>query len=79
MAPRAAAARALAPLALLVRETHDEMDRLRGRLEELVPAYEAGAAPPGPERLGAPGAGDGPRGGARADRGNSRRAPSASC
>lgn len=44
VAPRAAAARALAPLALLVRETHDEMDRLRGRLEELVPAYEAGAA-----------------------------------
>ncbi|GLV98826.1 helix-turn-helix transcriptional regulator [Streptomyces lavendulae] len=44
VAPRAAAARALAPLALLVRETHDEMDRLRGRLEALVPAYEAGAA-----------------------------------
>ncbi|KOU41294.1 hypothetical protein ADK55_28925 [Streptomyces sp. WM4235] len=44
VAPRAAAARALAPLALLVRETHDEMDRLRGRLERLVPAYEAGAA-----------------------------------
>lgn len=44
VAPRAAAARALAPLALLVRETHDEMDRLRGRLETLVPAYEAGAA-----------------------------------
>lgn len=42
VAPRAAAARALAPLALLVRETHDEMDRLRGRLEALVPAYEAG-------------------------------------
>ncbi|EFL17134.1 regulatory protein [Streptomyces sp. C] len=34
----------MAPLALLVRETHDEMDRLRGRLEALVPAYEAGAA-----------------------------------
>lgn len=44
VAPRAAAARALAPLALLARETHDEMDRLRGRLEALVPAYEAGAA-----------------------------------
>ncbi|WP_405423331.1 LuxR C-terminal-related transcriptional regulator [Streptomyces erythrochromogenes] len=44
VAPRAAAARALAPLALLVRETHDEMDRLRGRLETLVPAYEAGTA-----------------------------------
>ncbi|MEU8459477.1 helix-turn-helix transcriptional regulator [Streptomyces sp. NPDC029003] len=44
VAPRAAAARALAPLALLVRETHDEMDRLRGRLEALVPAYEAGTA-----------------------------------
>ncbi|MET9603712.1 helix-turn-helix transcriptional regulator [Streptomyces sp. NPDC006512] len=44
VAPRAAAARVLAPLALLVRETHDEMDRLRGRLEALVPAYEAGAA-----------------------------------
>ncbi|MEU4730362.1 helix-turn-helix transcriptional regulator [Streptomyces sp. NPDC023588] len=44
VAPRAAAARALAPLALLVRETHDEMDRLRGRLEALVPAYEAGSA-----------------------------------
>ncbi|MET9882243.1 helix-turn-helix transcriptional regulator [Streptomyces sp. NPDC006430] len=44
VAPRAAAARALAPLALLVRETHDEMDRLRGQLEALVPAYEAGTA-----------------------------------
>ncbi|MFD3678331.1 LuxR C-terminal-related transcriptional regulator [Streptomyces sp. NPDC058613] len=44
VAPRAAAARAVAPLALLVRETHDEMDRLRGRLETLVPAYEAGTA-----------------------------------
>ncbi|MEU9030222.1 helix-turn-helix transcriptional regulator [Streptomyces sp. NPDC048383] len=44
VAPRAAAARVLAPLALRVRETHDEMDRLRGRLESLVPAYEAGAA-----------------------------------
>ncbi|MFD8631685.1 LuxR C-terminal-related transcriptional regulator [Streptomyces sp. NPDC059533] len=44
VAPRAAAARALAPLALLVRETHDEMDRLRGRLEALVPAYEAGTS-----------------------------------
>ncbi|MEU3315263.1 helix-turn-helix transcriptional regulator [Streptomyces sp. NPDC006687] len=44
VAPRAAAARALAPLALLVRETHDEMDRLRARLEALVPAYEAGTA-----------------------------------
>ncbi|MFG2753181.1 helix-turn-helix transcriptional regulator [Streptomyces xanthophaeus] len=44
VAPRAAAARALAPLALLVRETHEEMDRLRGRLETLVPAYEAGTA-----------------------------------
>ncbi|MEU3773693.1 LuxR C-terminal-related transcriptional regulator [Streptomyces sp. NPDC032472] len=43
VAPRTAAARALAPLALLARETHDEMDRLRGRLEALVPAYEAGA------------------------------------
>ncbi|MEV7612362.1 helix-turn-helix transcriptional regulator [Streptomyces sp. NPDC089799] len=42
--PRAAAARALAPLALRVRETHDEMDRLRERLEALVPAYEAGTA-----------------------------------
>ncbi|MFD7626388.1 LuxR C-terminal-related transcriptional regulator [Streptomyces sp. NPDC059851] len=44
VAPRAAAARALAPLTLLVRETHDEMDRLRGRLEALVPEYEAGTA-----------------------------------
>lgn len=44
VAPRAAAARALAPLAQLARETHDEMDRLRGRLEALVPAYEAGSA-----------------------------------
>ncbi|MFJ9338184.1 LuxR C-terminal-related transcriptional regulator [Streptomyces sp. NPDC101733] len=44
VAPRAAAARSLAPLALLARETHDEMDRLRGRLESLVPTFEAGAA-----------------------------------
>ncbi|MFF5446110.1 LuxR C-terminal-related transcriptional regulator [Streptomyces sp. NPDC012888] len=44
VAPRAAAARALAPLALRVRQTHDEMDRLRARLEALVPQYEAGAA-----------------------------------
>ncbi|MFJ3927259.1 LuxR C-terminal-related transcriptional regulator [Streptomyces sp. NPDC090022] len=42
--PRAAAARALAPLTLRVREAHDEMDRLRERMEALVPAYEAGAA-----------------------------------
>ncbi|MEV7416413.1 helix-turn-helix transcriptional regulator [Streptomyces sp. NPDC089919] len=44
VAPRAAAARALAPLTRRVRETQDEMDRLRGALEELVPQYEAGAA-----------------------------------
>ncbi|MFJ7270202.1 LuxR C-terminal-related transcriptional regulator [Streptomyces sp. NPDC099050] len=42
VSPRAAVARTLAPLALRVRETHDEMDRLRGRLEELLPSYEAG-------------------------------------
>ncbi|MFB6519564.1 LuxR C-terminal-related transcriptional regulator [Streptomyces sp. NPDC056401] len=42
VSPQAAVARTLAPLALRVRETHDEMDRLRGRLEELLPAYEAG-------------------------------------
>ncbi|MGW1772878.1 LuxR C-terminal-related transcriptional regulator [Streptomyces sp. NPDC002104] len=42
VSPRAAVARTLAPLALQVRETHDEMDRLRVRLEELLPAYEAG-------------------------------------
>ncbi|MGW0395423.1 LuxR C-terminal-related transcriptional regulator [Streptomyces sp. NPDC003042] len=52
VAPRAAAARALAPLALLARETHDEMDRTRGRLEALVPAYEAGAAHRGPDGSG---------------------------
>ncbi|MFG2996300.1 LuxR C-terminal-related transcriptional regulator [Streptomyces sp. NPDC048340] len=44
VSPRAAAARSLAPLALRVRDTHDEMDRLRGLLEALVPAYEAGSA-----------------------------------
>ncbi|WP_328300442.1 helix-turn-helix transcriptional regulator [Streptomyces sp. NBC_00435] len=43
VSPRAAAARTLAPLALRVRETHDEMDRLRAQLEELLPEYEAGA------------------------------------
>lgn len=42
VSPRAAVARTLAPLAVRVRETHDEMDRLRVRLEELLPAYEAG-------------------------------------
>ncbi|MER5762892.1 helix-turn-helix transcriptional regulator [Streptomyces sp. NPDC002082] len=42
VSPQAAVARTLAPLALRVRETHDEMDRLRGRLEDLLPAYEAG-------------------------------------
>ncbi|MFD5143841.1 LuxR C-terminal-related transcriptional regulator [Streptomyces sp. NPDC058401] len=42
VSPQAAVARTLAPLALRVRETHDEMDRLRVRLEELVPAYETG-------------------------------------
>ncbi|WP_424212135.1 LuxR C-terminal-related transcriptional regulator [Streptomyces sp. BI20] len=42
--PRAAAARATAPLALRVRETHDEMDRLRESLEALLPVYEAGEA-----------------------------------
>ncbi|MFD9357611.1 LuxR C-terminal-related transcriptional regulator [Streptomyces sp. NPDC060031] len=41
VSPRAAAVRSLAPLALRARETHDEMDRLRGLLETLVPAYEA--------------------------------------
>ncbi|MGW6687652.1 LuxR C-terminal-related transcriptional regulator [Streptomyces sp. NPDC054961] len=44
VSPRTAAARTLAPLALQVRETHDEMDRLRARLEALVPQYEAGSA-----------------------------------
>ncbi|MFJ6794778.1 LuxR C-terminal-related transcriptional regulator [Streptomyces sp. NPDC091268] len=44
VSPRAAAARSLAPLALRVRDTHDEMDRLRGLLEGLVPAYEAASA-----------------------------------
>ncbi|MFI8102458.1 LuxR C-terminal-related transcriptional regulator [Streptomyces sp. NPDC086023] len=44
VAPRAAAARALAPLARRVRETQGEMDRLSAALEALVPAYEAGAA-----------------------------------
>ncbi|MBW5481416.1 LuxR family transcriptional regulator [Streptomyces bambusae] len=34
----------MAPLALRERETHDEMDRLRARMEALVPQYEAGAA-----------------------------------
>lgn len=43
VSPRAAVARTLAPLALRVRETHDEMDRLRVRLEELLPAYDAAA------------------------------------
>ncbi|MBT2445720.1 helix-turn-helix domain-containing protein [Streptomyces sp. ISL-43] len=33
----------MAPLALRVRETHDEMDRLRARLESLIPQYEAGS------------------------------------
>ncbi|MFE4260111.1 LuxR C-terminal-related transcriptional regulator [Streptomyces sp. NPDC056883] len=42
VSPQAAVARTLAPLAVRVRQTHDEMDRLRGRLEELLPAYEAG-------------------------------------
>ncbi|WP_328968866.1 helix-turn-helix transcriptional regulator [Streptomyces sp. NBC_00239] len=42
--PRAAAARALAPLAVRMREAQEEMDRTRHRLEELVPAYESGAA-----------------------------------
>ncbi|WP_308401396.1 helix-turn-helix transcriptional regulator [Streptomyces sp. AP-93] len=42
VSPRAAAARSLAPLALRARETHDEMDRLRDRLDDLLPAYEAG-------------------------------------
>lgn len=44
VSPRAAVARALAPLALRVRETHDEMDKVRRRLDALVPEYEAGAA-----------------------------------
>ncbi|MET9695876.1 helix-turn-helix transcriptional regulator [Streptomyces sp. NPDC006529] len=44
VSPRAAVARALAPLALRVRETHDEMDRVRRRLDALVPEYEAGIA-----------------------------------
>nr|WSX50141.1 helix-turn-helix transcriptional regulator [Streptomyces sp. NBC_00974] len=44
VSPRTAAARTLAPLALQVRETHDEMDRLRARLEALVPQYEAGSS-----------------------------------
>ncbi|MCM1972469.1 MULTISPECIES: helix-turn-helix transcriptional regulator [unclassified Streptomyces] len=43
VSPQAAVARTLAPLALRVRETHDEMDRLRDRLEDLLPAYEAGS------------------------------------
>lgn len=43
VSPRAAVARTLAPLALRVRESHDEMDRLRVRLEDLLPEYEAGA------------------------------------
>ncbi|MFD6888961.1 LuxR C-terminal-related transcriptional regulator [Streptomyces sp. NPDC059957] len=42
VSPQAAVARTLAPLALRVRETHDEMDRLRVRLEELLPEYETG-------------------------------------
>lgn len=42
VSPRAATARMLAPLALRVRETHDEMDRLRALLEGLLPEYEAG-------------------------------------
>lgn len=42
VSPRAAVARTMAPLALRVRETHDEMDRLRVRLEDLLPEYEAG-------------------------------------
>lgn len=44
VSPRAATARTLAPLALRVRETHDEMDRLRALLETLIPQYEAGAS-----------------------------------
>lgn len=44
VSPRAATARTLAPLALRVRETHDQMDRLRVLLEGLLPEYEAGAA-----------------------------------
>ncbi|WP_354379786.1 helix-turn-helix transcriptional regulator [Streptomyces sp. PvR034] len=44
VSPRAAVARALAPLALRVRETHDEMETVRRRLDALVPEYEAGAA-----------------------------------
>ncbi|WP_260610969.1 helix-turn-helix transcriptional regulator [Streptomyces sp. WAC06614] len=42
--PRAAAARATAPLALRVRRAHDEMERVREQMEALVPLYEAGAA-----------------------------------
>lgn len=42
VSPQAAVARTLAPLALQVREAHDEMDRLRVRLEKLLPEYEAG-------------------------------------
>jgi hypothetical protein len=52
VAPRAAAARALAPLALRMRDTQEEMDRLRCRLDSLTPAYEAGAAQRDPERSG---------------------------
>ncbi|MFD9306049.1 LuxR C-terminal-related transcriptional regulator [Streptomyces sp. NPDC060048] len=44
VSPRAATARTLAPLAVRVRETHDEMDRLRARLESLIPQYEAGSS-----------------------------------
>ncbi|MDJ0382927.1 helix-turn-helix domain-containing protein [Streptomyces sp. G-G2] len=44
VSPRAAVARALAPLALRMRATHDEMDLVRRRLDALVPEYEAGAA-----------------------------------
>ncbi|MFZ3472466.1 helix-turn-helix domain-containing protein [Streptomyces sp. 2.9] len=43
VSPRAATARTLAPLTLRMRETHDEMDRLRARLESLIPRYEAGS------------------------------------
>lgn len=44
VSPRAATARTLAPLALRMRETHDEMDRLRTLLETLIPQYEAGTS-----------------------------------
>ncbi|MFE2286846.1 LuxR C-terminal-related transcriptional regulator [Streptomyces sp. NPDC059443] len=44
VSPRTATARTLAPLALRVRETHEEMDRLRALLETLVPQYEAGSS-----------------------------------